>query len=68
MPALPGMRLAPMPPEVLIDSAFLPGTPPRDPADRILAATARAASHILVTRDSELIPYAQQGHLRVLVC
>src|ERR1700745_151453 len=37
----PGMQLAHMPPEVLIASSFLPGNPPRDPADRIFAATAR---------------------------
>lgn len=37
----PGVRLADMPPDVLIASSFLPGVPPRDPADRILAATAR---------------------------
>jgi hypothetical protein len=28
--ALPGLRLAPMPPAFLIASATLPGTPPRD--------------------------------------
>src|SRR5713226_1424 len=32
----PGLKLADMPPELLIASSFLPGTPPRDPADRIL--------------------------------
>jgi PIN domain nuclease of toxin-antitoxin system len=37
----PGVVLAPMPPEVLIASATLPGNPPRNPADRIIAATVR---------------------------
>jgi PIN domain nuclease of toxin-antitoxin system len=60
---LPGVRLAPMPPELLIASAFLPGRPPRDPADRIIAATARAHDPAIVTRDSELIPYGEAGHL-----
>jgi PIN domain nuclease of toxin-antitoxin system len=34
--ALDGVRLAAMPPKVLIASATLPGTPPRDPVDRII--------------------------------
>ncbi len=66
--ALPGMRLAPMPPELLIASAFLPGTPPRDPADRMIAATARGYGLAIVTRDSELIPYGKAGHVMVIAC
>jgi PIN domain nuclease of toxin-antitoxin system len=66
--ALPGVRLAPMPPELLIASDFLPGTPPRDPADRIIAATARAHDLTLVTRDEELMRYAQAGHLQTIRC
>lgn len=66
--ALPGMRLAPMPPELLIASAFLPGRPPRDPADRIIATTARAYNLAIVTRDSELIPYGTAGHVQVIAC
>ena len=34
-----GVALAPMPPSVLVDSSFLPAPAPRDPADRIIAAT-----------------------------
>ena len=60
---LPGVRLAPMGPELLIASAFLPGNPPRDPADRIIAATARAYNLAIVTRDAELIPYGSTGHI-----
>jgi PIN domain nuclease of toxin-antitoxin system len=52
----------------LIDSSFLPGTPPRDPADRIIAATARDHGCTLITRDRVLIDYAEQGHIRVLEC
>jgi PIN domain nuclease of toxin-antitoxin system len=37
----PYLRLAAMPPEILLASSFLPGSPPRDPADRIILATAR---------------------------
>jgi PIN domain nuclease of toxin-antitoxin system len=63
-----GVVLAPMPPEVLIASATLPGSPPRDPADRIIAATARQYGHVVVTRDGELLPYARARHLDAIAC
>lgn len=66
--ALPGIRLAEMPPDLLIDSRFLPGDPPKDPADRIVAATSRAYGFTLVTRDGELVPYGRAGHLKVINC
>lgn len=65
---LPGMTLAEMPPSVLIASCALPGSPPADPADRILAATARAFGYTLVTRDRRLLDYGAEGHVRVLGC
>jgi PIN domain nuclease of toxin-antitoxin system len=61
-------RLADMSPELLIASSFLPGTPPRDPADRIIAATAREYGYRLVTRDRLLLAYAEQGHIQAVVC
>src|SRR5437016_13942892 len=61
-------RLAGMPPEVLIASSFLPGMPPRDPADRIIAATAREYGYRLMTRDRPLLAYAEQGHIQALGC
>jgi PIN domain nuclease of toxin-antitoxin system len=64
----PNMRLADMPPELLIASSFLPGRPPRDPADRILAATARDLGATLITRDRELLAYGKQGHIGVVAC
>jgi PIN domain nuclease of toxin-antitoxin system len=63
-----GVALAPMPPEVLIASSFLPGDAPRDPADRILAATARDGNLRLITRDRVLLGYAEAGHLRAIPC
>jgi PIN domain nuclease of toxin-antitoxin system len=62
------MRLADMSPDLLISSSFLPGTPPRDPADRIVAATAREYGYTLVTRDRVLLDYAEQGHIQALSC
>jgi PIN domain nuclease of toxin-antitoxin system len=67
---VPGVRLADMSPEVLIASSLLPGSPLRDPTDRILAATAREYDYALVTRDPLLLSYAHahEGHLLVLEC
>ena len=66
--ALPGVALATLPPPVLIASCALPGAPPADPVDRILAATARAFDHTLVTRDRHLLSYGGEGHVRVVGC
>lgn len=63
-----GIVLAVMPPRTLIASAFLPGDPPRDPADRIIVATARAENLMLLTRDALLLGYSTKGHLRTLQC
>jgi PIN domain nuclease of toxin-antitoxin system len=63
-----GVRLAEMSPDLLMASSFLPGQPPRDPADRIVAATARDIGATLITRDRALLAYAEQGHLRVIAC
>jgi PIN domain nuclease of toxin-antitoxin system len=64
----PGLRLSDMPPNVLIAASFLPGNPPRDPADCIIVATAREFGYRLVTRDRPLLDYAEQGHVQALVC
>jgi PIN domain nuclease of toxin-antitoxin system len=64
----PGVRLADMSPDLLIASSYLPGKPPRDPADRIIAATARDHGCTLITRDRALLDYGEQGHIRVLEC
>jgi PIN domain nuclease of toxin-antitoxin system len=64
----PGLLLADMPPSVLIASSFLPGALHGDPADRILAATAREFGYRLVTRDRPLLDYAEQGHIQALAC
>ncbi len=63
-----GFELSPLTPSILVASSFLPGDPPRDPADRILAATARAMNFRLVTRDQRLLDYASGGHLAVVAC
>jgi PIN domain nuclease of toxin-antitoxin system len=63
-----GFSIAPLSADHFIDSSFLPGTPPRDPADRIFAATARREGMTLMTRDGRLLDYSRQGHLQALAC
>jgi PIN domain nuclease of toxin-antitoxin system len=65
---VPNVRLADMSPDLLIAASFLPGKPPRDPVDRIIAATAREHGFTLITRDRALLEYGEQEHVRVLAC
>ena len=65
---VPGVRLAEMSPDLLIASSYLPGKPPKDPTDRIIAATARDLGATLITRDRALLDYGAQGHVAVLEC
>jgi len=65
---LPSVALAAMPTSVLVSSTSLPGTPPADPADRIIIATARAFGYVLVTRDARVLEYGARGHVRVIEC
>jgi PIN domain nuclease of toxin-antitoxin system len=66
--AMPNVHLAELSPDILIDSSFLPGTPPRDPADRVLLATARDLGATLVTRDRLLLKYGEDGHASTIPC
>jgi PIN domain nuclease of toxin-antitoxin system len=66
--AIPGVKLAGLTPDVLIESSFLPGDPPRDPADRIIIATARDIGATLVTRDRLLLKYGENGQINALAC
>ncbi|MFZ0606195.1 MAG: type II toxin-antitoxin system VapC family toxin [Xanthobacteraceae bacterium] len=54
--------------EVLAGSCELPGSPPGDPADRIIIATAREASLVLMTRDRDILTYARNGYVRTIAC
>ena len=61
-----GLRILPLSPEIAVASTRLPGDLHGDPADRIIAATARHESAILVTRDRALLGYAGRGYLRAI--
>jgi PIN domain nuclease of toxin-antitoxin system len=65
---LPGIRLAPLTPRILLNSTCLPGPPHKDPADRILAATCREFGLAMLTSDRLLLDYATQGHIQAIPC
>jgi PIN domain nuclease of toxin-antitoxin system len=62
----PGLSLEHLTPEIAIESSHLPGEMHGDPADRILAATARVLGATLLTKDQRLIEYSCQHYLRAL--
>jgi PIN domain nuclease of toxin-antitoxin system len=64
--ALPGIRLAPLEPVVVVASTRLPGDLHGDPADRLVVATPRHLGAALVTADAALLAYGQLGHVQVL--
>jgi PIN domain nuclease of toxin-antitoxin system len=66
--AIPGVRQADLSPEILIASSFLPGVPPRDPADRIILATARDLGATLITRNGLLLKYGEDGQVSTIPC
>lgn len=63
-----GVALAELSPDILLESNGLPGDPPRDPADRIIIATARETGLTIVTRDRLILDYADQGQVLALAC
>jgi PIN domain nuclease of toxin-antitoxin system len=66
--AMPNVHLAALSPDILMASSFLPGKPPRDPADRILLATARDLGATLITRDRALLKYGEEGQVSTIAC
>ncbi len=62
----PGIAVAPLTPEIAIESVNLPGEIHGDPADRMLVATARVLGATLLTKDTQLIRYSRLRHVRAL--
>ena len=62
--ATPGLRLAPLEPDVAVDSVQLPEPFHADPADRLIVATARSRGATLLTSDKAILAYATAGHVR----
>ena len=64
----PGIKEAPLLPEIAIASSHLPDPLHGDPADRFVIATARHHQIPIITRDGKIIDYAAQGHVNVIAC
>ena len=64
--SFPGVRLQNLSPSIAIESTRLPGDIHRDPADRLLIATARLSGASLVTSDDRIIDYAKKKHVRIV--
>jgi len=64
----PGIKEAPLLPEIAIASSHLPEPLHGDPADRFIIATARHHQIPIVTRDGKIIDYAVLGHVNVIAC
>ena len=64
----PNAVLAELTPKILIESSLLPNFRKGDPADRIIAATAREFGFTVMTRDQSLLAYAAEGHLSAVEC
>lgn len=64
----PGLVLTPLTVEAAILASSLPGELHKDPADRLLIATAKVLNIPLVTRDSHILAYASAGHVQGIAC
>ena len=64
--ALPGVVLAPIEPEIAIESVQLPGVFHADSADRFIVATARHYKVPLVTADSAILSYSNFGFVQTI--
>ena len=65
---LPGVRVAPLTPEIAVRSSYLPGDLHEDPADRLLLSTALVMGLKLMTRDKRLLDYGARGFAAVMTC
>lgn len=62
----PGITVAQLTPEIMIESVHLPGEMHGDPADRMLVATARVQGATLLSKDEQLIRYSRQRHVKLI--
>ena len=58
--------LAPLSPEIAVESTHLPERFHGDPADRMIVASARILKATLVTKDAAMLEYARHGHFHVI--
>lgn len=64
-----GIVTAALTPDIAVAATDLPGTFHKDPADRILIATAAVYAAHLMTRDKAILEYARKTkYIRCIVC
>jgi PIN domain nuclease of toxin-antitoxin system len=61
----PGLSVIPLDASIAVEAAHLPGSFSGDSPDRVIAASARVRSGVLVTADPRMIQYGDAGHVRV---
>jgi PIN domain nuclease of toxin-antitoxin system len=61
-----GVGVEPLSAQIAVESCELPGRFHRDPADRMIVATARVTNATLLTRDRRILDYAADGHLTAI--
>lgn len=66
--ARPGIRLAALTPDIVIDASHLPGDLHGDPGDRLIIATARQLGAAVVTRDRKILDYAAACFVEAVAC
>ena len=62
----PGLSIEPLLPQIAVEASALPEAFHRDPADRLIVATARVTDAVLMTRDRQILDYAARGHLTAI--
>jgi len=62
----PGISICPLTPEIAYESANLPGNCHGDPADRMIIASTRILNATLLTFDSKILEYSEEGFVKVL--
>ena len=60
--AYPGIQLIELSPRICVESAALPGSFHKDPADQIIVATARILDAPIVTVDDKILSYSHARH------
>lgn len=58
------VQLVPVTTEIALDCAELPADFHGDPADRLIASTARVTGNLLLTEDKKLLALARKGYFR----
>lgn len=61
-----GVQITPLHPEISISSSYLRGSPPNDPADRMIIASTQFLNGRLISADSRIIDYCKKEKLNFI--